>query len=103
MIAEAAGSTFWERRMEDVVLHGRPLLGEVGVWLALRFEIDRGGVERAAAGAGEEGAVVVGIVPGEPALVIGIRPEADHELDRCGRLLAVQRHGPAVLLNLLAA
>src|SRR5260370_39439738 len=38
-----------------------------------------------------------------PALVMGILPKADRELDRLDRLLAIQRHRLAVGLDLLAA
>jgi hypothetical protein len=46
----------------------------------------------------QEGAVVLGVVPGKPALVAGVMPEADR--DRLDRLPAVERHGLAVGLNL---
>jgi hypothetical protein len=40
------------------------------------------------------------LVPGKPALVAGVMPEADRELDRLDRLPAVERHGLAVGLDL---
>src|SRR5262249_807580 len=54
-------------------------------------------------GAGQESAVVAGIVPGEPALVAAVLPECGPEFDRFDRWLAVERDSLAVLLDLLAA
>jgi len=68
-----------------------------------RLDIDRRAVVGGAAGAGEEGTVVAGIVPGKAALVMGLLPEVDHELDRLDGRLAVEHHGLAVRLDLLAA
>src|SRR5437016_2114225 len=78
-------------------------LGLVGVWLFLGLDIDRGAVIGGADAAGEKGAVVAGIVPGEGALVAGILPQADGELHRLDRFLAVEHDGLAVGLDLLAA
>src|SRR5262249_15793638 len=50
-----------------------------------------------------ESAIVAGIVPGKSSLVTGIFPEGSPELDRLNGLLAVERNGLAVLLDLLAA
>src|SRR5207247_1275716 len=71
--------------------------------LALGLDVGRGAVERRADGARQERAVVVGIVPGKPAFVMGLLPECRHELDAVDGRLAVQHHGLAVLLHLLAA
>src|SRR5260370_39820190 len=88
--------------MQGTLRYRRPLLGLVSVGLALGLEIDRRAVVGAADRAREEGAVVARIVPGEPALVMGILPKADRELDRLDRFLAVQRHRLPVGLHLLA-
>src|SRR6266436_6368813 len=88
--------------MEGILPYRRPLLGLVSVGLALGLEIDRGAVVGAADGAREERAVVARIIPGEPAPVMGVLPQADRELDRLDRLLAVQSHRLAVGLDLLA-
>src|ERR1051326_1617694 len=53
-------------------------------------------------GAGEEGAVVVGVVPGEAALVERILPERLHELHRFDGLLGIQDH-LAFFVDLFAA
>src|SRR6185295_6963340 len=63
----------------------------------------RGAVERGRDVAGVEGAVVVGVVPGQPALVAGVLPERLHELDGLDRALAVDRHLLAALIDLGAA
>src|SRR6266496_1967847 len=52
------------------------------VLLPLGHDVDRRAVERRADLAGVEGAVVVGVVPGEAALVAGILPEGLHEFHR---------------------
>jgi len=49
------------------------------------------------------GAVVAGVVPGEAALVAGLFPKANRELDRLDRFPALQDHGFAVGLDLLSA
>src|SRR5262249_15956026 len=64
---------------------------------------DGGAVAGGADRAGNEPAVVPGIVPGEAALVVRVLPEPDHEVDGFKRLPAVERRGAAVRLNLLAA
>src|SRR5205807_2833194 len=56
---------------------------------ALGRDVDRGAVEGGADLAGEEGAVVVGVVPGQAALVAGVLPERGHELDGLRRALAL--------------
>src|SRR5262249_51301757 len=74
-----------------------------GVGLALGGEVDRRAVQSRRDGAGEEGTVVVGVVPGEAALVEGVLPERRHELHRLDRLLRVEDDRLAVLLDLAAA
>jgi hypothetical protein len=100
---ELAGRPLGQRRVQDVGLQLRALLGLVLVGLAQRLDVDRGAVERGADGLRQEGAVVVGVVPGEAALVMRVLPERGHELDRLDRLLAVEHDGLAVGLDLLAA
>src|SRR6266850_2743785 len=56
---------------------------------ALGRDVDRRAVERGGDLAGQERAVVVGVVPGQPALVAGLLPERLHELDGLHRALAV--------------
>jgi hypothetical protein len=51
------------------------------------FDVDRSTIVRGADAARQEGAVVIGVVPGKLALVAGVMPEADRELDRLDRLL----------------
>src|SRR5205823_10761844 len=75
----------------------------VGVGLLFGFEIYRGAVVRAADAARQEGAVVAGIVPRQPALVEGILPHGDRELDRFDRLFAAEHDGLAVGLDFFAA
>ena len=89
--------------MQDVVLHRLPVCGLVGIGLALRLDIYRGAIVGGADAAGQEGAVVARIVPGKPALVHRLLPQRHSEFDRFHRLLAVQRDGLAIRLDLLAA
>ena len=84
----------------DVFPHRLALFGEIRVGLTLGLDRDRSTVVRGADAAREESAVVIGVVPGKPALVAGVMPEADRELDRLDRLPAVERHGLAVGLDL---
>src|SRR5262249_40470788 len=98
-----AAGALRERGVQDVLPHRRPLVGLVGVGLALGLEIDRGAVVGGADAARQERAVVARIVPGEPALVARILPERYREFDRLDRLLAVERDGLAVGLDLLAS
>jgi hypothetical protein len=87
--------------VQDVGLELLALLGLVLVGLAQRLDVDRGAVQRRADGPREEGAVVVRVVPGEPALVVSVLPEGDHVLDRFDRLLGVEHHF-ALLVDFLA-
>ena len=89
--------------VQDVLVHRRALVGLVLVGLAQRLDVDRGAVQGGRDGLGQEGAVVVGVVPGKRALVAAILPEALQELHRLERLLGVDRHGLAVGLDFLAA
>jgi len=50
----------------------------------------------------EERAVVVGVVPGEPALVVRVLPETGHEFHGLDGLLAVDDH-LAAFVDFLAA
>ena len=87
MIAELAGRALGQRRMRHVLEHRLALFIEIGVGLALGQEIDRGAVQGSADGAGEEGAVVAAVVPGEPAFVMRFLPEIGHELHGVDGLL----------------
>ncbi len=102
MQRELAGRTARHRRVQDVGMHPRALLGLVVVRLAQRLDVDRGAVQGRADGAGQEGAVVAGVVPGDPGLVMGFLPERGHELDRLDRRLAVE-HDLAAGVDLAAA
>src|SRR5581483_11456288 len=62
----------------------------------------RRAVQRRGDGAGEKSAIVVGVVPGEAALVERVLPELLHELHRLERLLRVEHH-LAFLVDLLPA
>src|SRR6185312_14336726 len=42
------------------------------------------------------------VVPGEPAIVVGVLPETNSEVDGVDRLLRIQNHRLAVGFNLLA-
>src|SRR5205085_3950751 len=90
------------RRVQDVILQRRALLGLVLLRLAQRLDIDRGRVAGRADGAAEKGAIVVAVIPRKSAVVVGVLPEPGHELDRLQGLLAVKRDGLAVRLELLA-
>ncbi len=61
------------------------------VLLALGHDVDRGAVERRAELARVERAVVVGVVPSEPALVARVLPERLQELHGLERALGVDR------------
>ena len=50
--------------MQDVLPHRRALLGQIHVGFAFGFDVDRGAVVGGADGTRQEGAVVVGVVPG---------------------------------------
>src|SRR6185503_561309 len=76
-----------QRRVQDVGVQGRALLGLEFVRAVEGRDIDRGAVQRRADVAGEERAVVVRVVPGEAALVARVLPELDHELHRLDRRL----------------
>ena len=100
---ELTAGTGGNAGMKDVILHRRAFLGQVGVGLLLRLKIDRCTVIRGADAAGEERAVVAGVIPGKPALVHCLFPQRDGELHRLDGLLGVEHHGLAVGLDLLAA
>src|SRR6266446_4468754 len=88
---ELSGGPFRHQRgVLDVLEERLALLVLDLVLLALGDDVDRRAVEGGADLTGVEGPVVVGVVPGEPALVAGVLPEALHELDRVERALAVE-------------
>src|SRR4029450_3080044 len=78
---------------------GSPLSARVLLLPAVGGDVDGRAVERGADLAGQERAVVVGVVPGEAAFVAGVLPERRHPLDRLDGLLAVQAR-PALLVRL---
>src|SRR5262249_2762849 len=80
-----------ERGVLDVLEERLALLVLDLVLLALGDDVDRGAVERRADLAGVEGPVVVGVVPGEPALIARVFPEGLEELDGLERALRVER------------
>src|SRR5262245_48462993 len=73
------------------------------IGVAQRLDIDRCAVEGGRDRLREEAAIVVGVVPGKAALVMGFLPACGHELDRLERRLAVDDDRLAVGLDLLAA
>ena len=73
------------------------------VLLPLGHDVDRGPVQRGRDLAGVEGAVVVGVVPGQAALVAALLPERLHELHRLDGALAVDDDLLAGLVGLGAA
>src|SRR4030095_16983727 len=77
------------RRMLDVLVHRRALLVLDLVLLALGNDVDRGAVKRRTDLSRVERPVVIGVVPGEPALVAALLPEGLEELDGLDRALAV--------------
>src|SRR5258708_20067723 len=89
--------------MKNIVLERLAVRGLIGVGLLFRFDVDRGAIVGGAECAGQEGAVVAGIVPSKSALVAGVFPEADGELYRLDRLLAAKHDRLAVALDLLPA
>ena len=102
MVAPGAGRPRRESGVLDIAHHRLALLVLDLVLAALGRDVDRGAVERGRDLAGEERAVVVGIVPGQAALVARVLPERGHELDGLHRALAVERR-LAVLVGLHAA
>ena len=103
MEAELACRPLGQGRVQDVLVHRLALLGLVLVGLAQRLDVDRGAVQRGRDGLRQEGAVVVGVVPGEAALVHGVLPQARHELDRFDVSLVLITDRLAVGIDLLAA
>src|SRR5262249_32999386 len=86
------------------VLEQRLALVVLGlVLMALRDAVDRCAVQRSADLAGEERAVVVRVVPRQPALVARVLPEGLDELDRLEGALRVDRDLLARLVDLGAA
>src|SRR6266850_4182007 len=97
---EAAGGTGRQRRVIDVLPERLALVVLDLVLLPLGHDVDRGAVEGGRDLAGVEGAVVVGVVPGQPALVAALLPESLHELHRLERALGVQHDFLAALVRL---
>src|SRR5947208_6947738 len=80
-----------QRGVLDVLEERLALLVLDLVLLALGHDVDRGAVERRAELARVERAVVVGVVPREPALVARVLPERLQELHGLQRALGVDR------------
>src|SRR2546428_2491097 len=78
-----------ERRVIDVLEQRLALVVLDLVLLTLGDDVDRRAVQRRADLAGVERAVVVGVVPGQAALVAALLPERLHELHRLDGPLAV--------------
>src|SRR5580765_5127335 len=89
--------------VQDVALNLLALVRLVLVRVPQRLDVDRRPVQGGRDAAGQERAVVAGVVPRQPTLVARVLPEAGGELDRLDRLLGVDRDGLAVLLDLFAA
>src|SRR5215831_16569041 len=89
-----------QRGVLDVLVERLALLVLDLVLLTLGDDVDRRAVERGADLAGVEGAVVVGVVPGQAALVAGVPPERLEELHRLERALRVDRDLLAARVNL---
>src|SRR5215468_4518311 len=98
-----AGRPCGERRMPDVRVHGLALVVFDLLLLPLGHDVDAGSVQRGRDLTGVEGAVVVRVVPREPALVAAILPEGLHELHRLDGAGAVQHHLLTRLVRLRAA
>src|SRR3989442_10411840 len=71
-------------------------LGRLGE-LRVGHEVDAGFDERGLDRAGQERAVVTGVVPGQPALIETVLPEGDGEPQGLDRLLAVDDDLPLVV------
>src|SRR2546427_574858 len=78
-----------ERRVIDVLEQRLALVVLDLVLLTLGDDVDRRAVQRRADLAGVERAVVVGVVPGQAALVAAFLPERLHELHRLEGALAI--------------
>src|SRR5258705_48550 len=78
-----------QRGVLDVLIERLALLVLDLVLLTLGDDVDRGAVERRADLPGMEGSVVVGVVPGQPALVACVFPEGLQELHGLERALGV--------------
>src|SRR5882724_1130594 len=98
-----AAGTVRDARVQDVLPHRRALLGLIRFGFALGFNVDRGAVVGGADGTRQEGAVVIGVVPGESTLVAGVFPKTNRELDRFDGFPAVQNDRLPVGLDLLPA
>src|SRR3989442_231886 len=92
-----------QRRVVDVLPQRLALFVLDLVLLPLGHDVDRGAVEGGRDLAGVEGAVVVGVVPRQPALVAALLPERLHELHGLQRALAVEHDLLAALVGLGAA
>src|SRR5207244_9778913 len=86
----AAGRAGRQRRVVDVLEQRLALLVLDLVLLPLGHDVDRGAVERGRDLAGVEGAVVVGVVPGQATLVAAVLPEPRHEFRRLDGALALE-------------
>src|SRR5260370_11194956 len=101
---ELPGRSLREQRLVlDVLVEGLALVVLQLVLLPLGHDVDRCAIECGADLACMEGAVVVGVVPGEPAFIAGVLPECLHELHRFDRALAVDHDLLAACVHLGAA
>src|SRR5215469_7605296 len=89
--------------MENILPQRRAFFGQIRVGFFLRLQVNRGAVVRGTDRAREKRSVVARIVPCEAPFVATILPKAHRELYGFDRLLAVERDGLAVGLDLLAA
>src|SRR4029453_1278520 len=80
-----------QRGMLDVLKERLALLVLDLFLLTLGDDVDRGAVEGRAELSRVEGPVVVGVIPGQPALVARVLPEGLQELDGLERALGVDR------------
>src|SRR5437016_1838936 len=96
----AAGRAGRQRRVVDVLEQRLALLVLDLVLLPLGHDVDRGAVERGRDLAGVEGAVVVGVVPGQATLVAALLPEPLHEFHRLDGALALEHDLLARLVGL---
>src|SRR5882762_483427 len=101
---ELPGRPLREQRLVlDVLVEGLALLVLELVLLPLGHDVDGGAIEGRRDVARMEGAIVVGIIPGETALVAGVLPESLHELHGLDGALAVDHDLLAARVHLSAA
>ena len=97
MVAPRSRGPCRQARVLDVAHHRLALVVLDLVLAALGRDVDRRAVQGGADLAAQEGAVVVGVVPGQAAFVARVLPERRHELHGVHRALAVERRLAALV------